>query len=84
MPLFCGANFLANSRFASRKGAKPRFLSGGNPQIGKAEGDAPVQAYIARDVQPLACGQTTTSLRPAACIIFGSAFHKPRIEPVGS
>jgi hypothetical protein len=31
----------------ARKGAKPRFLSGGNPQIGKAEGDAPVQAYIA-------------------------------------
>jgi len=27
--------------------AKPRLLSGGNPQIGKAEGDAPVQAYIA-------------------------------------
>jgi hypothetical protein len=24
-----------------------RFLSGGNPQIAKAEGDAPVQAYIA-------------------------------------
>jgi hypothetical protein len=28
-------------------GAKPRLLSGGNPQIAKAEGDAPVQAYIA-------------------------------------
>jgi hypothetical protein len=27
--------------------AKPRFLSGGNPQIAKADGDAPVQAYIA-------------------------------------
>jgi len=27
--------------------AKPRLLSGGNPQIAKAEGDAPVQAYIA-------------------------------------
>jgi hypothetical protein len=26
---------------------KPRLLSGGNPQIAKAEGDAPVQAYIA-------------------------------------
>jgi hypothetical protein len=25
----------------------PRLLSGGNPQIAKAEGDAPVQAYIA-------------------------------------
>jgi hypothetical protein len=27
--------------------AKPRLLSGGNPQIAKADGDAPVQAYIA-------------------------------------
>ena len=26
--------------------AKPRLLSGGNPQIAKAEGDAPVQTYI--------------------------------------
>ena len=28
-------------------GAKPVLLSGGNPQIAKADGDAPVQAYIA-------------------------------------
>jgi hypothetical protein len=27
--------------------AKPKLLSGGNPQIGKADGDAPVQAFIA-------------------------------------
>lgn len=27
--------------------AKPALLAGGNPQIPKAEGDAPVQAYIA-------------------------------------
>jgi hypothetical protein len=27
--------------------AKPKMLSGGNPQIAKADGDAPVQAYIA-------------------------------------
>jgi hypothetical protein len=27
--------------------AKPALLAGGNPQIGKADGDAPVQAYIA-------------------------------------
>jgi hypothetical protein len=27
--------------------AKPALLSGGNPQIAKAEGDAPVQTYIA-------------------------------------
>lgn len=26
---------------------KPKLLSGGNPQIGKADGDEPVQAYIA-------------------------------------
>jgi len=26
---------------------KPKLLSGGNPQIAKAHGDAPVQAYIA-------------------------------------
>jgi hypothetical protein len=33
---------------ASRKTAstKPTLLSGGNPQIAKADGDAPVQAYI--------------------------------------
>ena len=32
-----------------RKGAgkKPALLSGGNPQISKADGDAPVQAYLA-------------------------------------
>jgi hypothetical protein len=29
------------------KAAKPVLLSGGNPQIAKADGDAPVQAYIA-------------------------------------
>jgi hypothetical protein len=31
----------------SRKIAKPTLLAGGNPQIAKADGDAPVQAYIA-------------------------------------
>ena len=31
----------------SPKAAKPALLAGGNPQIGKADGDAPVQAYIA-------------------------------------
>ncbi len=29
------------------KASKPVLLSGGNPQIAKADGDAPVQAYIA-------------------------------------
>ena len=31
----------------SREAAKPALLSGGNPQIAKGYGDAPVQAYIA-------------------------------------
>ena len=31
----------------SRKSAKVALLAGGNPQIAKADGDAPVQAYIA-------------------------------------
>ena len=30
-----------------RKGTKPKLLSGGNPQVAKADGDAAVQAYIA-------------------------------------
>jgi hypothetical protein len=32
---------------AANKAAQPKLLSGGNPQIAKGEGDAPVQAYIA-------------------------------------
>ena len=32
---------------AKRIATKPALLSGGNPQIKKADGDAPVQAYIA-------------------------------------
>ena len=35
------------SKSQPRKLAKPTLLSGGNPQIAKADGDAPVQAYIA-------------------------------------
>jgi hypothetical protein len=31
----------------SRRVAKPTLLAGGNPQIAKGDGDAPVQAYIA-------------------------------------
>jgi len=31
----------------NRAGKKPKLLSGGNPQIAKGDGDAPVQAYIA-------------------------------------
>jgi hypothetical protein len=30
-----------------RTAAKPALLAGGNPQIAKAEGDAPVRAYLA-------------------------------------
>jgi len=35
------------SKAPAKKDAKPKLLSGGNPQIAKAYGDAPVQAYIA-------------------------------------
>ncbi|MGH7570317.1 MAG: DUF1801 domain-containing protein [Gemmatimonadota bacterium] len=32
---------------SKKKTAKPTLLAGGNPQIAKGDGDAPVQAYIA-------------------------------------
>ncbi len=38
---------IAETVAAKRAGAKPVLLAGGNPQIAKADGDAPVQAYIA-------------------------------------
>jgi hypothetical protein len=38
---------VAKKTTAKPAGAKPKLLSGGNPQIAKAYGDAPVQAYIA-------------------------------------
>jgi hypothetical protein len=38
---------VAKKAAAKRDAAKPRLLAGGNPQIAKAYGDAPVQAYIA-------------------------------------
>jgi hypothetical protein len=38
---------LAKKAATKQAGAKPVLLSGGNPQIAKAYGDAPVQAYIA-------------------------------------
>ena len=37
----------AAPRSQPRKSAEPKLLSGGNPQIAKAYGDAPVKAYIA-------------------------------------
>jgi hypothetical protein len=33
-------------KVAAKRVAKPVLLAGGNPQIAKADGDAPVQAYI--------------------------------------
>ena len=35
------------AKAAAKAVGKPVLLSGGNPQIAKADGDAPVQAYIA-------------------------------------
>ena len=37
---------VARKADAKRVAAKPTLLAGGNPQIAKADGDAPVQAYI--------------------------------------
>ena len=38
---------VARKAAAKRGAANPARLAGGNPQIAKADGDAPVQAYIA-------------------------------------
>jgi hypothetical protein len=38
---------VAKKAVAKRVAAKPTLLAGGNPQIAKADGDAPVEAYIA-------------------------------------
>jgi hypothetical protein len=38
---------IAKKATAKRVAAKPALLAGGNPQIAKADGDAPVEAYIA-------------------------------------
>ena len=37
----------AVKRSAAKRSGKPALLAGGNPRIAKADGDAPVQAYIA-------------------------------------
>jgi hypothetical protein len=37
----------AAGKQGGRAAAKPKLLAGGNPQIAKGDGDAPVQAYIA-------------------------------------
>jgi len=39
---------VAKKAAAKRVVAKPALLSGSNPRIAKADGDAPVQAYIVR------------------------------------
>ena len=36
-----------SAKIAKKAAAKPTLLAGGNPQIAKGYGDAPVQAYIA-------------------------------------
>ena len=41
-----GGRSTATTGKGSREAAKPALLAGGNPQIAKADGDAPVQAYI--------------------------------------
>ncbi|KRA44349.1 DUF1801 domain-containing protein [Pseudoxanthomonas sp. Root630] len=38
---------MAAKKVAAKASSAPRLLSGGNPQIPKGEGDAPVQAYLA-------------------------------------
>ena len=47
-----GPDMTAKKKATKKKATKkkadaPKLLSGGNPQIAKADGDAPVQAYIA-------------------------------------
>ena len=64
----------ARKAAAKRPAAKPALLSGGNPQIAKGDGDAPVQAYIAampgwkRDVGGAStrssCAPSPTCARP--------------------
>ena len=38
---------MTTTRPKKKTAAKPKLLAGGNPQIAKGDGDAPVQAYIA-------------------------------------
>ncbi len=42
-----GKKKVATKRTVSRSDVEPKRLSGGNPQIAKGDGDAPVRAYIA-------------------------------------
>jgi hypothetical protein len=45
-----------SAKVAKKAAAKPTLLSGGNPQIAKGDGDAPVLAYIAA----MLAGNTTS------------------------
>ena len=38
---------MASSKAPRKKPTRPTLLSGGNPQVAKSDGDAPVRAYIA-------------------------------------
>jgi len=50
-----------------RARAAPALVAGGNPQIAKADGDAPVQAYIAANAT-LGAASTRSSCEPSpAC-----------------
>jgi hypothetical protein len=42
-----GKTSRTSAKVARKAAATPTLLSGGNPQIAKGDGDAPVQAYIA-------------------------------------
>ena len=41
------AKKISKKRKTAKQTKKPKLLSGGNPQIAKGDGDAPVKAYIA-------------------------------------
>ena len=41
-----GKTSAKSTKAAKKAAAKPTLLAGGNPQIAKGDGDAPVQAYI--------------------------------------
>ena len=63
------STMVAKKAGAKRAGAKPVLLSGGNPQIAKANGDAPVQAYIAAmpGMEDATSGAASTTSSCAPC-----------------
>ena len=56
------------ARKAAAQPKKPRLLKGGNPRIAKAEGDAPIQAYIAA----LTGWKQGTAKRLDICLLYTS------------